>query len=122
MRSVLTGFKFSLARIALGPPDCGWVTVRYIAYLPLLCESPLGSFRSAIRMYATCEVFPSQGIAVVDPSVDGGGQLQRLSPPDASAASIAAITRSVMAPVAARKAFTAFGTTSPGRRIFPWIE
>ena len=37
-------------------------------------------------------------------------------------ASIAAITRSVIAPFVARNAFTAFGTTSPGRRMLPWIE
>ena len=62
-------------------------------------------------MYATVEVRPSQAIAGAVPSVGHGGQLQRLSPPDPSAASIAAITRSVMVPVVLMKACTAFGTT-----------
>ena len=53
------------------------------------------------------------------PSVGHGGQVQRLSPPDPSAASIAAITRSVIAPFALRNACTAFGTTVPGRRMLP---
>ena len=59
--------------------------------------------RSAIRMYATCAVLPSQGMAGFDPSAGGGGHVQRLSPPDASAASIAAITRSVSAPFVLEK-------------------
>src|SRR5215471_18905591 len=105
MRSVFTGFRFSPSRIAFGPPDGGCVTVRYIAYLPLLCESPLVSLRSAIRMYATCAVLASHGIAGASPLAGGGGHEQRLSPPEASATSIAAITRSVIAPFAARKAF-----------------
>ena len=70
----------------------------YIAYLPLLCESPFVSLFSARRMYATCAVFPSHGIAGLPPSSGHGGQLHRLSPPEPSAASIAAITRSVIAP------------------------
>ena len=48
-----------------------------------------------------------------------GGQVQRLSPPDPSAASIAAITRSVSAPFVWMNAWTALGTTSPGLRMFP---
>src|ERR1019366_9598337 len=106
MRSVFTGFRFSPAWITFGPPDSGCVTVRYIAYLPLLCESPFVSFRSAIRMYATCAVLESHGMSGADPSAGGGGQVQRLSPPDASAASIAPIQRSVSAPFAARNALT----------------
>src|SRR5262245_5448550 len=97
----------------------GCETVMYIVYLPLLCESPLVSFGSAIRMYATCAVLPSQGIAGFDPSVGHGGQVQRLSPPEPSAASIAAITRSVIAPLVLTNAWTAFGTTRPGRRMLP---
>src|SRR5207245_6292882 len=51
MRSVFTGFRFSPSLIAFGPrSDPGCETVRYIAYLPLLCESPFVSMRSAIRM------------------------------------------------------------------------
>src|SRR6266480_4440507 len=99
MRSVLTGFRFSPGLIVFGPRfGAGCDVVMYIAYLPLLCESPLVSFFSAIRMYATCAVLPSHGIAGFDPSAGQGGQVQRLSPPDPSAASIAAITRSVIAP------------------------
>ena len=44
-----------------------------------------------------------QGIAGCGLPAGTSGQLQRLSPPLASAASIAAITRSVIAPVAPRK-------------------
>ena len=55
-------------------------------------------------MNATCDVRPSQGIGGVVPSVGHGGHVQRLSPPDPSAASIAAITRSVIAPFALMKA------------------
>src|SRR5262245_4110716 len=119
MRRVFTGLRFSPGLIAFGPPCAGWFTVMYIAYFPSLCDSPFGSFFSAMRIYATCAVLPSHAIGGVEPSVGGGGHVQRLSPPDASATSIAAITRSVRLPVLARKAFTAFGTTSPGRRIFP---
>src|SRR5688500_20080715 len=119
MRSVFTGFRFSAARIAFGPADSCCVTVRYIAYEPLLCESPFVSLRSAIVMYATYDVRPSHGIATVNPKGGGGGQVQRLSPPAASAASIAAITRSVSAPFVVRNAATALGTTSPGRRMLP---
>src|SRR4029079_3770075 len=97
-------------------------TLMYIVYLPLLCESPFVSVFSAIRMYATCAVFSSHAIFGFVPSVGQGGQVQRLSPPDPSAASIAAITRSVIAPVACRNAWTAFGTTVPGLRMLPWIE
>ena len=43
--------------------------------------------------------------------VGHGGHVQRLSPPDPSAASIAAITRSVIAPPVFTNAATAFGTT-----------
>src|SRR5919197_465631 len=112
MRSVLTGLRFSPSRIAFGPLSLpGWDTVIYIAYLPLLCESPLVSLRSAIRIYATCAVFSSHGIFGFDPSVGHGGHVHRLSPPEPSAASIAAITRSVNAPVVLRNACTAFGTT-----------
>jgi hypothetical protein len=45
-----------------------------------------------------CDVFPSHGIAGVAASAEGAGHEHRLSPPEASAASIAAITRSVSAP------------------------
>ncbi len=69
-----------------------------------------------------CEVRPSHGFFGLLPSVGHGGQTQRLSPPDPSAASIAAITRSVNAPVVLTNACTAFGTTCPGRRMLPWIE
>src|SRR3954447_17326098 len=123
MRSVFTGFKFSPDLIVFGPwsgPGCD--TVMYMEYLPSLCESPLVSVFSAIRMYATCAVLPSQGIAGFVPSEGHGGQVHRLSPPDPSAASMAAITRSVSAPDVRTNACTAFGTTSPGRRIFPWME
>ena len=41
------------------------------------------------------------------------------APPAPPAASIAAITRSVSAPLVARNAATAFGTTIPGRRMLP---
>src|SRR5215467_15725976 len=119
MRSVFTGFRFSPSRIAFGPPEAGCVTVMYIAYLPLLCESPFVSLRSAMRIYATCAVFAVHGMGGVEPSSGGGGHEHRLSPPEASAASIAAITRSVIAPLVARNAFTAFGTTSPGLRMLP---
>src|SRR5262249_45368933 len=106
--------------MTFGPwSSAGCDTVRYIVYLPLLCESPLVSPFSAIRMYATCAVFSEHGIAGVDPSVGQGGHVQRLSPPDPSAASMAAITRSVMAPFACRNACTALGTTVPGRRMLP---
>src|SRR5438093_10163239 len=106
MRSVLTGLRFSPATIPFGWSGAGCDTLMYIVYLPLLCESPFVSLFSAIRMYATCAVLPSHGIAGFDPSAGGGGHSQRLSPPDASAASIAAITRSVIAPFAPRNAFT----------------
>jgi hypothetical protein len=56
-------------------------------------------------------VRPSQAIAGIEPSVGHGGQLQRLSPPDPSAASIAAMTRSVIVPLVLRNACTALGTT-----------
>src|SRR5205814_2436605 len=97
----------------------GCDTVMYIVYLPLLCESPSTSFRCAIRMYATCAVFSSHGIFGFDPSAGHGGHVQRLSPPEPSAASMAAITRSVSAPLAFTNAATAFGTTCPGRRMLP---
>src|SRR5687768_10121839 len=112
MRSVLTGFKFSPALIWYGPlsgPGCE--VVRYTEYLPLLCESPFVSLGSSARMYATVDVRPSQAIAGADPSVGHGGQLHRLSPPEPSAASIAAITRSVIVPLVLMNACTAFGTT-----------
>src|SRR5690242_3708024 len=92
-RNVFTGFRFSPALMAPGPRSApGCATLMYIEYLPLLWKSPFVSVASAIRMYATCAVLPSHGLAGVDPSVGGGGHVQRLSPPDASAASIAAIT------------------------------
>src|ERR1051325_4484006 len=102
MRSVFTGLRFSPALMALGPPWSGWFTVRYIVYFPLLCESPFVSFRSAIRIYATCAVLLVHGMpaAVLSGVV---GHVQRLSPPDASAASMAAMTRSVSAPFVERK-------------------
>src|SRR3954449_12362130 len=120
MRNVFTGFMFSPSRITLAPwSGAGCDTVRYIVYLPLLCESPFTSPFSAIRMYATGAVFSEQGIGGFDPSVGHGGHVHRLSPPDPSAASIAAMTRSVIAPVAWTNACTAFGTTVPGRRMLP---
>src|SRR5579871_618370 len=99
----------------------------YMAYLPLLWEfmaspGPLVSFGSAARMYATSVVRMVHGIEALSGGTAGIWQVQRLSPPAASAASIAAITRSVTPPLAARKAFTALGTTAPDRRIFPWME
>ena len=45
------------------------------------------------------------------PSVGHGGHVQRLSPPDPSAASMPAITRSVIVPSVWRNACTALGTT-----------
>src|SRR5438093_12584768 len=98
-------------------PRSGCATRRKSVYVPLLCESPLVSLFSAMRMYATCDVLPSHGIFDAEPSAGGAGQLHRLSPPDPSAASIAAITRSVIAAEAPTNAATAFGTTSPGRRM-----
>src|SRR5438874_8033841 len=115
MRRVFTGFRFSPFLIWFGPcvvnaafagTGSGWETVRYSAYFPLLWRSPFVSFGSAINIYATCAVLIVQGIGGALPSAGGGGQVQRASPPDASAASIAAITRSVMAPLLARNAFT----------------
>src|SRR5262245_65441034 len=112
MRSVFTGFRFSPARIAFGPwsaPGCD--TVMYIAYVPLLCESPFVSVRSAIRMYATCAVFSSQEIFGFDPSVGHGGHVQRMSQPDQSSASIGALPRSVKAQDAFTYCCTMFGST-----------
>src|SRR5262249_57616715 len=94
----------------------------YIVYLPLLCESPLVSFFSAIRMYATCAVFSSHGIFGLAPSVGHGGHVQRLSPPEPSAASIAAITRSGFAPCGFMNASTAFRPTEPRRRVLPLLH
>src|SRR5438270_9050742 len=99
----------------------------YIAYLPLLCESatPVGpseSPGSAARIYATSDVRMEQGSEALSAGGAGVWHVQRLSPPAASAASIAANTRSVTPPFALRNASTAFGTTPPVRRIFIWIE
>ena len=69
-----------------------------------------------------CAVLLSHGISGAVPSLGHAGHRHRLSPPDPSAASIAAITRSVIVPCVLMNACTAFGTTLPGRRMLPWIE
>src|SRR5579884_4092449 len=122
MRRVLTGFRSSPGFIPLGWSSCGCDTLINIEYLPLLWESPLVSCGSAIKMYAIRVVRLVQGNSLLASGTGGRAQVHRWSPPAASAASIAAITRLVIAPVAAIKALTAFGTTLPVRIEFAWIS